>query len=107
MTIQPELDKTYLLTLDRWIVAPDGEQYKAVFGKITAVSSAKDTLGIETNKDSTNWYVTIGSMIIAGCQIHYAIQTDKISTVPPSHVIDYKGKQRVGKNNKSLIYVTV
>jgi len=102
--MQLELNKKYLLTLDRWFVAPDGEQYKAVFGKVTAVSSAVDTLGIETNKESTNWYVTIGNMIIAGCQIHYAIQTDSVSFSPSTHTIDHESNQHVMKNPITLIY---
>lgn len=104
MTFQPELNKTYLLTLDGWFVAPDGEQYKAVFGEVTGISSAVDTLGIETNENSTNWYLTIGKMIIAGCRIHYAIQTDTVSLAPSTNTIEHKGKQYVNKNPKTFIY---
>ena len=38
-------------------------------------------LGIKTNRNSTNWYAIVGTennhVIIAGCQIHYAVKCDK------------------------------
>lgn len=40
----------------------------------------KTALGIETNRNSTNWYLRVGSnenhIIIAGCQVHYAIKCE-------------------------------
>ena len=72
-----EIGKTALITTDDWFVAPDGRQYRAVFGTVTAVRDDQATLGIKTNRGSSNWYVEIGNMIIAGCQIHYAIRADK------------------------------
>jgi len=67
----------YLITTDSWFVAPDGLQYRAVYGECKCFND-KDTLGISTNARSANWYVRVGSdeshIIIAGCQIHYAIK---------------------------------
>jgi len=71
-----EIGKTYLITTDNWFVAPDGKQYQAVYGTVNAILSDDETLGIKTNARSTNWYVSIGRMLIAGCQVHYAIQCD-------------------------------
>ncbi|WP_444956686.1 hypothetical protein [Ornithobacterium rhinotracheale] len=38
-------------------------------------------LRIETNRNSTNWYAKVGSeenhILIAGCQIHYAVKCDE------------------------------
>lgn len=65
-----------LITTDEWFVASDGITYKAVFGTIKGVYNPEEVLGIKTNAKSTNWYVEIGSMVIAGCQIHYIIKTD-------------------------------
>lgn len=62
--------KKYLITCDAWFYAPDGENYRAAFGTVHAVVDAKTALGIDTNRNSTNWYVVIDDMIIAGCQIH-------------------------------------
>lgn len=68
-------DNKFLITLDKWFVAPDGKSYKAVWGRVE-IYSDKETLGIVTNDKSTNWYVVIGEqgrrVIIAGCQIHFA-----------------------------------
>ena len=69
-----------LVTVDNWFYAPDGIQYRAVFGTVQAVSGDQDTLGVKTNARSTNWYVTIGGMLIAGCQVHYAIKCDDANT---------------------------
>lgn len=65
-----------LITTDSWFFGRDGLQYRAVFGTVRAIKSSEDTLGIRTNSKSTNWYVEIGNMLVAGCQIHYAIKTD-------------------------------
>jgi len=68
-----------LITTDLWFFAPDGQQYRAVFGTVKAIRSSEETLGIKTNARSTNWYVEIGDVILAGCQIHYAIKTNHCS----------------------------
>lgn len=69
----------YLITTDAWFFAPDGKQYRAVWGNVEII---EDTfLGLKTNKNSTNWYAKVGSennhIIIAGCQIHYAIRCEE------------------------------
>jgi len=68
-----------LITTDNYFVAPDGKQYRSVFGTVKAVHDAQTVLGIKPNAKSTNWYVEIGNMILAGCQIHYLVKTDKVS----------------------------
>ena len=65
-----------LITTDNWFVAPDGSECRAVFGTVHGVFDSETTLGIKTNDRSTNWYVKIGRMIVAGCQIHYVIKSD-------------------------------
>lgn len=68
----------YLITTDNWFFAPDGRQYKAIWGNVELVSDS--ILGIKTNRISTNWFAKVGSeanhVIIAGCQIHYAIRCE-------------------------------
>lgn len=66
-----------IITLDNWFYAPDGMTYRAVFGTIKAIRSSEETLGVKTNAKSTNWYVEIGRMTVAGCQIHYAVRSDR------------------------------
>lgn len=73
--LQQFADNNFLITCDNWFVAPDGKQYRSVWGKVT-VHSDSETLGIKTNIRSTNWYAKIGigerTVIVAGCQIRYA-----------------------------------
>lgn len=66
----------FLITTNQWFLAPDGNEYRAVFGTVRAILDDEATLGIRTNRNSTNWYLLIGGMVIAGCQIHYAIATN-------------------------------
>ncbi|QCW21782.1 hypothetical protein [Flavobacterium phage V186] len=70
----------YLITTDAWFYAPDGKQYRAVCGDVEILSD--NVLGIKTNVRSSNWFVKVGTelshIIIAGCQIHYAIRTDEV-----------------------------
>lgn len=71
-----EIGKKALITTDNWFYAPDGKNYRAAFGTVNAVRSSEETLGVRTNAKSTNWYVEIGCLTVAGCQIHYAVRTD-------------------------------
>lgn len=68
-----------LITTDNYFVAPDGIQYRSVFGTIRSVLDPEKVLGIKTNRNSTNWFVEIGNMIIAGCQIHYMMKTASVN----------------------------
>jgi len=65
-----------LVTVDNWFYAPNGRQYRAVFGTVRAIRTSEESLGVKTNARITNWYVEVGKMTIAGCQIHYALRTD-------------------------------
>ncbi len=71
-----------LVTTDNWFYAPDGRQYRAVWGTVKGIFSDTQTLGIKTNAKSTNWYAMVGSMMIAGCQIHYAVLTQDCNFEP-------------------------
>jgi hypothetical protein len=67
-----------LVTTDHWFFAPNGESYSAAHGTLKGIFSDVETLGIRTNAKRTNWYVEIGNMLIAGCQIHYAVKCDSV-----------------------------
>lgn len=71
-----------LITTDAWFMAPDGRLYSSVFGTVEGIYGDKETLGIATNRNSTNWYLKIGGMVIAGCQIHYAVVCDSVNAGP-------------------------
>lgn len=65
-----------LVTTDRWFYGADGREYRAVWGTVKAVCSDDETLGIRTNRNSTNWYAVIGNATVAGCQIHYVVRCE-------------------------------
>lgn len=76
----------YLITTDGWFIAPDGLEYRAVWGEVKVL---QDTfLGVKTNRQSSNWYIKIGSepnhMIIAGCQINYAAKCEAKPNTKPA-----------------------
>lgn len=78
MDIQPGMKA--LVTTDAFFFAPDGREYRSVFGTVAGICDDKGTLGIATNRNSTNWYLKIGGMVIAGCQIHYAVACDSVAS---------------------------
>ena len=73
----------YLITTDNWFYAPDGLKYRSVWGNVTLMEDS--ILGLKTNRNSTNWYAYVGSeekgMVIAGCQMHYAVRCEKLPAV--------------------------
>jgi len=88
----------YLISTDNWFVAPDGKQYRAAWGNVEILSDS--FLGIKTNHGSSNWFAKIGSekkhIIIAGCQIHYAVKSeDKPDT---EKVFDWQADAKNGIN---------
>ena len=74
-----DLSGKYLITTDSWFYAPDGLKYRSVWGEVNLMEDSE--LGIKTNRNSSNWYAHIGSknkgVIVAGCQIHYAVRCEK------------------------------
>jgi len=68
----------YLITTEGWFTAPDGKLYKAIWGDVEIIDDT--LLGVKTNRNSTNWYAKVSGeknhMIVAGCQIFFAIQCD-------------------------------
>lgn len=77
------MEGKYLITTDAWFYAPDGKQYKSVWGEVKIVSDA--ILGIKTNVRSSNWFAKIGTeenhVIVAGCQIHYAVKCNESPSI--------------------------
>lgn len=100
------IGKKVLINTEQWFVAPDGESYKAVHGTLHGVHTDSETLGVRTNAKSTNWYVSIGDMIIAGCQINYLILCDTIAERPATAETWHEGKRVKDQNHLTYIYVT-
>jgi len=97
----------YLVTTDNWFYAPDGLKYRSVWGDIKILDDS--SLGIKTNRNSTNWYAYVGSddkgMIVAGCQIHYAIKCDDLPNSGNVEEINYNSKESNKVNRASEIYI--
>lgn len=79
------MEGKYLVTFDNWFMAPDGQTYLAAWGDIVILQDSM--LGIKTNSRSTNWYARVGTdsnhIVVAGCQIHYAVKCDKRPVMGP------------------------
>lgn len=92
------MEGKYLITSDAWFYGPDGKTYRSVWGNVEIVSDS--ILGIKTNTRSSNWFAKVGNdkshIIIAGCQIHYALKCD----APPNDgfVDDYSVEAGEVKN---------
>lgn len=80
MNTNVEVGQKALVTVDNWFYAPDGKQYRAVFGTVHAVRTAEESLGVKPNGRSTNWYLQIGRMTLAGCQVHYVLRCDECTS---------------------------
>jgi hypothetical protein len=98
-----KIGSTVLITTNNWFYAPNGRSYRGVFGTVKAVMDDEQTLGVKTNRNATNWYVEIGNMTIAGCQIFYAVEC---ASPPPDEVKDFSEKEGDVKRyfRPSLIY---
>jgi len=74
-----ENNEKYLISTSNWFLAPDGREYRAVWGTVK-ILSATSTLGITPNRNSSNWYVMVGGngkeAIVAGCQVLYAVRCE-------------------------------
>lgn len=79
----------YLITTDKYFTAPDGKTYQAAWGDVKIVDDS--VLGVKTNRQSSNWYAVVGAndkeIIIAGCQIFYAIKCEEKPNV--AQVMDW------------------
>jgi len=95
MKMKMKIGQKYLITTSEWFYAPDGQQYRAIFGTVHSIETDEQTLGVKTNRGSTNWYVLIGEMIVAGCQIHYVVRADEVSDDPCRREIDHDGETKV------------
>lgn len=81
----------YLITTDAWFFAPDGLKYRSAWGEVKILED--NALGVKTNRNSTNWFARIGSeknhVIVAGCQIHYAVRCESKPNSEPVEDVSY------------------
>lgn len=88
--------ENYLVTTDGWFIAPDGEQYRSVWGKCN-IKTTEEIFGFTPSRPSTNWFLCVGNAIIAGCHIHYIIKCDNQPNCEEEFYIDFETKQKVGR----------
>lgn len=99
----------YLITTDNWFVAPDGKQYRSVWGFVEIIQDS--FLGVKTNAHSSNWFAKIGTenkhVIVAGCQIHYAVKCDEKPNT--ERVMDYFSTEKgfYEKERPTQIYCAI
>jgi hypothetical protein len=97
----------YLITTDAWFYAPDGLKYRSVWGEVKIVDDT--VLGLKTNRNSTNWYARVGSeekgMIVAGCQIHYAVKCKELPNTSKVQELNYDGGKSKSFERPTEIYV--
>ena len=90
--------KKYLITTEDWFRTPDGDQSKAVWGTAKMLTT-DDVFSFKPLRPSTNWFLKVGegngSMIVAGCQIHYAIECEDRPTVREGTAKDSAGNDRL------------
>lgn len=67
------IGQNVLITCQSWFVAPDGKQYLAAWGTLTAIHESGKELGFIPNRAHANWFIELGGMIIMGCQVMYFI----------------------------------
>ncbi len=72
-----------LVSTDGWFKGPDGLDYKHVWGPVNIVRA--DALLRFKPSNSANWYLTVGhansnQVVIAGCQVHYAVMAPRRPT---------------------------
>jgi hypothetical protein len=98
----------YLITTDSWFYAPNGLRYKAVWGEVKILDDS--ILGIKTNRNATNWFARIGSehnhIIVAGCQIHYALRCESMPSKEPVRDFAYNETSCREFERPSEIYIT-
>lgn len=101
------INKKVLLTSQSWFYAPDGKQYKAVWGTLKGIHEAGKTLGFIPNRSHANWFIEIGKMTIMGCQVLFVVECDAIET---GKIQDWKSNEANGGieeyERPTAIYVT-
>lgn len=67
------LNQKVLITTQDWFYAPDGKQYRAIWGTLKGVHEAKSVLGFVPGRTHDNFFIEIGNAAIAGCRGLYCV----------------------------------
>jgi hypothetical protein len=99
------LNQKVIITTQGWFYAPDGVQYRAIWGTLKGVHSAKDVLGFTVNASHANFFIEVGNTVIAGCQALYCVRCDN----PPDfqlvdhQMYDHSGSKVIQRKNEIYI----
>jgi len=106
------IGKKVLITSVSWFFAPDGKQYKAVFGTLKVIHTSQETLGFTPSRTHTNWYLEVGNMNLAGCQVLHLVQANEVNTnevvdftTDRTHATDYKEVDRKAEDYLRPSYI--
>lgn len=97
--MKDHIGKNVLINCQNWFTAPDGKDYKSVWGKLAAIHEAGKMLGFIPNRSHANWFIEIGNMQIMGCQVLYFIAcedppnfdvSDAWNTTDKFEIVNYK-----------------
>lgn len=85
--MKDKIGKKVLVTCSAWFCCPDGTEAKAIHGTLKAIHMSESTLGFTPSRAHTNWFLEIGNMTVAGCQVLYLVESDDVnySRVPNWH----------------------
>lgn len=61
MEVADMIGKKVLVTTDNWFFAPDGIQYRAVYGTLVGIQTSEQALGVKVNARSQDWFMTVAS----------------------------------------------
>lgn len=99
--------KNVLITTSDWFVAPDGRDYKAVWGKLIKVHDVKESFGISPTRAHANWLIEIGGMMIMGCRVMYVICSDQKPNTEKSLGWNSDSQQGIKEYERpTLIYIS-
>lgn len=100
------IDKKVLVTTQNWFYAPDGKQYRGVWGTLKAVHEAGKMLGFIPNRAHANWFIQVGALTVMGCQVMYVL--DCPEKPPDGDVTDFtmEAGKVISYDRPSVIYIT-
>jgi len=98
-----QIGSKVVVTTNNWFFGADGVEYRGVYGTVKAVRDDEQTLGIKTNRNATNWYLEIGGMVIAGCQIYYVCLCNDPPAARVTSFREHEGKV-IEYERPSVIY---
>lgn len=105
--MQHLFNQSVLITTSSWFFAPDGQEYRAVWGTLKGIHEAGKTLGFIPNRSHANWFIEIGGMVIMGCQVMYVIACPakpNVGTVHTWKTDEHKGIMEYDK--PTSIYIS-